>query len=410
MPKVCRQAGLPTAGRHKPLAAIKPNEMRSVLIIVVLSLLSCKNDNKENVINQTDYADLHLKLDSLFNSHYGDTSPGAALLILYDGKKIVNKGYGLRNLENKEPITPSTNMRSGSMTKQFTCLGILNLMEQDKLSLTDTVYKYFPYPIFKNVTIEQLISHTSGIEDADWVIGDGNVEKKSTNIERNEDIIEWYANNNIIRFPSGTAFEYNNGAYIVLAQLIEEVSGTRYEDYIQKRVFNKARMTHTKFINDGNSSTIPEYAYRYEKDSLGQWLLVDIPLQEEMVGHGGIYFSLDDYANYIEALRNKSLLNTESHELIFKPISMDTELHSEDLKILKGKETSYAMGWEVTDSLALSAGLYDGTNNFVIFERKRPLTIVMLANNDDFFKNRLVDKTYSIVNDYFNKAANNGYK
>ena len=60
-------------------------------------------------------------------------------------------------------------------------------------------------------------------------------------------------------------------------------------------------------------------------------------------------------------------------------------------------------------SLALSAGEWDAVNNFVIFERKRPLTIVMLANNDDFFKNRLVDKTYSIVTDYFNTAANNAY-
>ena len=375
-----------------------------------LSLLSCKNDNKENAINQSEFADLQFKLDSLFNSHYGENSPGAALLILYDGKKIVNKGYGLRDLENKKPITPSTNMRSASMAKQFTCLGILKLIERDKLKLSDTVYKYFPYPTFKNVTIEQFISHTSGIEDADWVIGDGAIEKKSKDVERNEDIIEWYANNNVIRFPPGTAFEYNNGTYVVLAQIIEEVSGIRFEDYIKKHVFNKAGMTHTKFINDGDSSTIPEYAYRYDKDSLSQWQLVDIPLKEEMVGHGGIYFSLEDYSNYIEALRDKSILNTESHELIFKPISMNTELHSEDLKILTGKKTSYAMGWEVTDSLALSAGIFAGTNNFVIFERKRPLTIVMLANNDDFFKNRLVDKTYSIVSEYFNTAANNVYK
>ena len=89
---------------------------------------------------------------------------------------------------------------------------------------------------------------------------------------------------------------------------------------------------------------------------------------------------------------------------------MNMELHSEDLNLLKGKESSYAMGWEVTDSLALSAGLWFGTHNFVIYERKRPLTIVMLANNNDFFKNRLVDKTYSIVTDYFNTAANNVYK
>ncbi len=372
-------------------------------------LFSCKNENKETTAKKTEFPNLQIKLDSLYNSHFSENSPGAALLVLYDGNKIVNKGYGLRDIENREPITTSTNLRSASMAKQFTCLGILHLMERGKLKLTDTVYKYFPYPIFKNVTIEQLISHTSGIEDADWVTGDGNPNKEFKDTERNEDIMDWYANNNIIRFPTGTKFEYNNGTYIVLAQIIEKVSGTRYEDYVTNNIFRKAGMKHTTFINDGDATTIPEYAFRYERDSINQWQLVDIPLKEELVGLGGIYFSLDDYGRYIEALRNKSILNKESHDLIFKPISMNTELHSEDLEILKGKESSYAMGWEVTDSLALSAGLYNGTNNFVIFDRKRPLTIVMLANNDDFFKNRIVDKTYSIINQYINTAANTVY-
>jgi CubicO group peptidase (beta-lactamase class C family) len=281
-------------------------------------------------------------------------------------------------------------------------------MEQNKLLLTDTIYKYFPYPIFKNVTIKQFISHTSGIEDADWIIE--NSIKNSNEYARNEDIIEWYANNNVIRFPPGTAFEYNNGTYATLAQIIEMVSGMRYEDYIKKYVFDKAGMTLSQFIDDADSSKIPEYAYRYERDSLNKWQSVEGHPMDEVVGAGGIYLSLNDYANYIKNLRNKTILNDESHQLIFKPISMNMELHSEDLKLLKDKESSYAMGWEVTDSLALSAALWFGTHNFVIYERKRPLTIVMLANNNDFFKNRLVDKTYSIVNDYFNTAANNVYK
>ena len=258
------------------------------------------------------------------------------------------------------------------------------------------------------MTIEQFISHTSGIEDAEWVL-----ESKQTSTTgnfNNEDILDWYANNNVIRFPPGTEFEYNNGTYYTLAQIIEQESGMRYEDYIQKNVFRKSGMKNTKFITDGGSSAIDEYAYRYEKDSLGHWQLLDINFEDDVVGAGGIYLSLNDYANYIEALRNKSIVNAKSHELIFKPISMNTELHSQDLKILTGRESSYAMGWEVTDSLALSAGQWDAVNNFVIYERKRPLTIVMLANNDNFFKNRLVDKTYSIVNEYFNTAANNVYK
>jgi len=380
--------------------------MRVILILVIICIFSCNTKRNENNISK--HVSLEVKLDSLYKAHFNENSPGAALLILYDGEKIVNKGYGLRDMENKEPITPSTNMRSASMAKQFTCLGILNLMESGKLSLTDTIYKYYPYPIFKNVTIEQFISHTSGIEDADWIIE--NSERISTDYTQNEETIEWYANNTVIRFPPGTAFEYNNGTYTTLAQIIEKVSGMRYEDYIQQYVFDKTGMKNTQFIDDADFSNITEYAFRYERDSLDQWQSVESHFQDEVVGAGGIYFSLNDYAEYIKTLRNKTILNNDSRELIFKPISMNTELHSEDLKILIGKESSYAMGWEVTDSLALSAGIWNGTNNFVIYERKRPLTIVMLANNDDFFKNRIVDKTYSIVSEYFNTAANNVYK
>ena len=381
--------------------------MRILLILVVLSLFSCKNENEKSATNQSEFTDLQFKLDSLYNAHFNENSPGAALLILYEGEKIVNKGYGLRDLENKEPITPSTNMRSGSITKQFTCLGILNLIQQGKLSLNDTIYKYYPYPIFKNVTIKQFISHTSGIEDPDWIFHEGGW--NSSDYVQNEDILNWYAENEIIRFPPGTKFEYNNATYQTLSLIIEKVSGMTYESYIDKYVFNESGMINTQFIDNADSTNIPEYAYRYQKDSLGHWNSVEGHFLDEVVGAGGMYFSLNDFAKYIKSLRDKTILNKESHELIFKPISMNTELHSEDFKMFIGKESSYAMGWEVTDSLALSAGLWNAVNNYVILERKRPLTIVMLSNNDDFFKHRLVDKTYSIVNDYFNKAANTVY-
>lgn len=183
----------------------------------------------------------------------------------------------------------------------------------------------------------------------------------------------------------------------------------RYEDYIKKYVFDKAGMGRTQFIDDADSSKIPEYAYRYERDSLDLWQSVEGHPMDEVVGAGGIYFSLNDYQNYIKALRSKSILKHEAHDIIFEPLSMDIELCSEDLGFLKNKPSFYSMGWEVTDSLAMDGGIWNGTNTFVIYERKRPLTIVMLANNDDFFKNRLADKTYSIVNDYFNTTANNTY-
>jgi len=382
--------------------AIEPNHMRVLLVFFVLSLFSCRNESKQDVIDNFEYANLQARLDSLYGAHFNENSPGAALLIAYGDKVVHSKGYGLRNLDTKEPITPSTNMRSASLAKAFTCMGVLSLVEKGELRLTDTVYHYFPYPIFKNVTINQFISHTSGIEDADWIIE--NSPKNSNEYTRNEDILAWYANNNVIRFPPGTAFEYNNGTYVTLAQLIEKVSGMRYEDYIKKYVFDKAGMTQSQFIDDADSSKIPEYAYRYERDSLDQWQSVEGHPMDEVVGAGGIYFSLNDYLNFIEALRSKLILTHESHDIMFDPLSMDIELCSEDLAFLKNKPSYYSMGWEVTDSLAMHGGIWNGTNTFVIYERKRPLSIVMLANNNVFFQNRLADKTYSIVTDYFNST------
>ena len=383
--------------------------MKNIIIFIIgLSFIACKHTSKNEVETIIKYDLLASKLDSLYSQYYNENSPGAAVLISFNGKRIFSKGYGLRDLKSKSPITPSTNMRGGSMTKQFTALGILSLMEEGKLSLKDTIYKFFPYPIFRNVTIEQFIAHTSGIEDADWVYERDGWTKSA--YLQNEDILNWYRDNDTIQFSAGTAFEYNNGTYVVLSQIIEKVSGITYEDYLSKHIFKKAGMKQTQFIDNADSSKISEYAFRYKKDSLGIWNSVEGHFLDEEVGPGGIYLSLNDYFTYVESLRAKTILRPETHEYIFKPISMNIELHSEDLRMLKNKTSSYAMGWEVTDSLALSAGLWNGTNNFVIYERKRPLTIVMLANNDELFKQRLVDKTYKIVTQYLNTTANNVYK
>jgi len=385
------------------LAAIRPNMKNIIIFIIGLSFIACKHTNKNEVETIIKYDLLASKLDSLYSQYYNESSPGAAVFISFNGKKIFSKGYGLRDLKSKFPIAPSTNMRGGSMTKQFTALGILSLMEEGKLSLTDTIYKFFPYPIFRNVTIEQFIAHTSGIEDADWVYERDGWTKSA--YLQNENILNWYRDNDTIQFSAGTAFEYNNGTYVVLAQIIEKVSGTTYEDYLTKHIFNKAGMKQTQFIDNADSSNIPEYAFRYKKDSLGHWNSVEGHFLDEELGAGGIYLSLNDYFTYLEALSGKKILKPETHDLIFKPLSMNIELHEEDLDYLKGKPSYYAMGWEVTDSLAVSAGLWNGVNNFVIYDRTRPLNIVMLANNSELFEHRLVDKTFEIVTKFINNCC-----
>lgn len=368
-----------------------------LLILVGLVFISCGESQKKDHTVLADISLLEIEIDSLFNSYYNDNGPAAAIFISYNGKEVIKKTYGLSNIEEGEKANNNTNFNTGSITKQFTALGILNLVDEEKVQLTDTVYKYFPYPIFKNVTIEQLISHTSGIEDADWVVRKN---WKSTDYMTVDDIMNWYKNNDVIRFRPGTQFEYNNGAYCVLVKLIEQVSGSKFSVYMNEVIFDRIGMENTYFVTEENFGKIPEMAVSYERDKLGNWVSNDpYYYSNALVGPTGLYTNLNDYSKYLKALRNHEVTDKSSHKVIFKPVSMDIELHSADMQSLKGKKSSYTMGWEVTDSLAVSAGLGYGVNNWSIFEFKRPLSMVIFTNNDILFKEKLVDKIYNIIDE-----------
>ena len=371
-------------------------------IVAGLVLISCGDAKNKEDKSTIDHAQLKVKIDSLFKLYYNDKSPGAAILISFDGKSIISKGYGIRDLSANLPIKSTTNMRSGSLAKQFTALGILRLIERGKLELNDSVYKYLPYPVFRDVTIEQLISHTSGIQDVEYIFEDHWVSSK---FPSNKEAVEWYSKNDSLNFKPGSKFEYNNGGYYVLTRIIEVVSGTSFREYMQNEIFDPIGMNSTSFIDMSASQIIKEKALCYERDSLLNWQTMEGQVVDDLVGAGGIYTNLEDYIKYVEALRDKKLLTPEFHDLIFKPISMNIELHSEDMRTLKGKKSSYAMGWEVFEDMAVSAGLYYGVSNWSIFEFERPLTIVIFTNNDILFKENLVDKAYTIIDEYFKNCC-----
>ncbi len=381
--------------------------MKIILIILVGTLfISCNESRKKEINVDNNLSKLEFKIDSLFSTHYKENGPAAAILISFEGKEIIKKAYGLKNINDKEKASSETNFRSASLAKQFTALGILGLLEEQKLQLSDTIYTYLPYPIFKDVTIKHLLSHTSGIEDAEYVL---ETKWKSNAYVELEDIMDWYKNNTISRFKPGSKFEYNNSGYYVLTKVIEIVSKISFSDYIKKVVFEKVGMHNTHYVNSENIGTIPQMAICYEKDSLGIWKSDENNVLNILVGAGGIYTNLDDYSKYLSALRNNKIFKKSTQDLIFQPLSMNIELHSEDMRILKGKESAYGMGWEVTDTLAVSAGLYYGVNNWSIYDLKRPLSLVILTNNTILFEEKLVDKTYELISENIKTTANNVY-
>lgn len=375
--------------------------MKKRYIILFFALcVSCKgkNDTKE-VMQKQDLEHLKAQIDSLFNEQIDSNAPGAALLVSYNGKMLIGKGYGLRDLETKERITKNTNMRMASVSKQFTDLSLLTLVDKGLLSLNDTVFKFWPYPVFKNITVTQLINHTSGIADYEEAF----IKEWDRNkIVENKDVLTWLATNPAPRFEPGEKWEYSNTAYLVLALLTEKLSGEAFATFAKKAVFEKAGMNNTDFYSLAQPIDIQERAFCYEKDSLGQWEKVDGYFMNGVLGDGAVYTSVRDYFAYDQALRNKSIVSDGLHQMLFEPSSMALpEKAKYPFGFLKSKEEHYAMGWFVTDDIALHTGSWNGTRTIVVRDQERPLTIAIFMNSGEAeTRSALIESTYNLVGSY----------
>ena len=384
--------------------------MRVFALILFVLFYSCKSEEKKlNKSSEVALYRFQMQVDSLFNSIINKDVPGAAVLISYNDSILLSKGYGLRDLATKMPITSSTNMRIGSISKQFTALGILSLVEKDQLNLNDSIYKFYPYKSLEGATIKQMLSHTSGIVDADEEIYQQWSDERTAT---NEDIIEWHKNHDQKNFPSGDKFEYNNGAYEILASLIEKISGKDFPDFIKENVLDKANMETSLFYDLSNPTKIPERAFCYEKDSLDTWQKVDGHFLDGLLGAGGFYTNLNDFHKYTSALRARSILEREIDTLLFEKYVEVKGLADRDFFIIKETGSYYGLGWELNESMAIHGGEYFGVNSFVIFELDRPLTVAIFMNSNSLFETKpnLIDETYKLTDNYLKTTANNVYK
>jgi len=193
----------------------------------------------------------------------GRALAGAVLGIARNGKIQVIKGYGLADLENRVPMTDSSVLRVGSVTKQFTAAAILRLADQGKLSVDDPLSKYVPdFPRAAEVKLRHLLSHTSGIAS----YTNPKYAAKARDAARRDftlpQLIQFIATlEPLYEFEPGTAWFYSNSGYILLGQIIEKVSGKSYRDFLQAEFFGPLGLAHTAV--DQMGEVLPDRAHGY---------------------------------------------------------------------------------------------------------------------------------------------------
>lgn len=383
--------------------------MKKLVFLLVLPFLCCKSPvEKKSIPGADTKEELVEMIDSLFQSKIEAGGPGAAVLIAFEGEKLIGKGFGLGNIEETSPVTSSTNMRMASVSKQFTALCILELAERGMLSLDDPVSKFWPYPVFEGITVEQLINHTSGLADYESAFLE---EWDRSEIVENADVLDWLKTNPEPLFPPGSQWEYSNTAYLVLALLVEKVSEIPFAVFAKDKVFKPAGMDGSTFYNLADPVDINQRAFCYEKDSTGNWSRADGYFMNGVMGDGALYTSIDDFFNYDNALRNNEILGVEMHAKIFTPSSMaipeDGGLSSfiSEFSFWDNEAIYYATGWFINGDIAFHTGSWNGTRTFVVHELGRPLTVAVFLNSDSAeIRNELLDQTYDLADQYIKKT------
>ncbi len=237
----------------------------------------------------------------------GRAAPGVTIAILSRGSVVYAKGFGYMNVEDAVPARGDTSYPIGSNTKQFTATAILMLQDEGKLNVDDRLSKYLPnIPHANQVTLRNLLTHSGGYAEYTEIGTFDEIGNRPTTLQ---DLVN-SVDHRPLAFTPGTAREYSNTGYNLLALLIEHVSGMSYGDFLEQRIFKPLGMTST-FVR-GYDDTRPNVATEYESFALGPWEHATHLDYTWFGGAGAIISNARDLAKWNAALSGGRLLSKHS--------------------------------------------------------------------------------------------------
>ena len=377
------------------------------------------------------------QIESLFGAFSHPNAPGASVMVIHNGKPIFAKGFGLADLDKKTPCTINTNFRLASVTKQFTAMAVLLLVERRKLSLEDRLTDFFPeFPAYgQQITVRHLLTHTSGLLDYEDLIPPGTtlpvldqdvlrvlMENTGDSPQAGVQRVAWTENpaENEARlkrelqprggrpaetpkrttyFPPGSQFRYSNSGFALLALIVEVRSGETFARFLKDNIFEPLKMANTLAYEQG-LAVVPNRAFGHTPKSSplspsdgergSSFERTDQSLTSSVLGDGGIYSSVVDLAKWDAALYGRKLVSESTLRVAFSPATATDK---------PGR--SYGLGWFISEYRGLKEIFHGGDTigfrtRIARFPEKR-LTVIILANRADAKLDELPHKIADLV-------------
>ena len=256
-------------------------------------------------------------LDEMYSALNKEPQPGAAVLVGREGKIVYQKGFGFADVEGKVPVTPETKFRIGSITKQFTASAILRLQEEGLLNVHDKLSKYLPdFPRAEEVTIHQLLTHTSGIHS---YTSKANFMEMVTKQVTPEEVIVFFKDDPY-DFDPGEKYLYNNSAYFLLGYLVEKISGKPYAQYLKEQFFDPLHMSNTGVHR--TDLNLAHEAKGYGREGSKYTSTVDWNMSWAG-GAGALYSTVGDLFLWNEALFGGKVLKESSTKAAFTEVKLN---------------------------------------------------------------------------------------
>ncbi len=335
-----------------------------VLLLACTLLLFCPNQLLAQV----------QKIDSALTALYQSGRFNGVVLYAEHGKPILSKTYGVADFQTGKPLSISSPFNLASVTKQFICAAILILYDRGLVQLDDPAKKHLPALPYPEVTIRQLMTHTSGLPEYFDLF---NNNRGNADTLTNELLLELLAQYRPpTQFAAGSSWSYCNTNYVLLASIIEKVSGQRMEEFFKKEIIRPLGLKNTYIFRLPDTVNDPNQVKGFREEN-GQRRLNDLTFWDGVVGDGNLFSSAEDLLKWEQQLYKSKIIKPATLAMAFQPVPLN----------IPGRDSSYpyGFGWGIDKpgEQYSHTGGWTGFVNIIMRDVKKKRTLILLSSGSN---------------------------